>query len=64
MVACCDSGSRSRLTLFPLFMGMNAGAIHDIKPAAQIVAEMVDEAAVVLRGMQAALPSLQRTSRL
>ena len=30
--------------LFPLFMGQNAGAIKDIKPARQIVEEMVDEA--------------------
>eukprot|EP00415_Alexandrium_ostenfeldii_P002376 UN2376 len=45
------AGKVKPIEFYPALMGQAAGAIHDVKPARQIVEEMVREAAETLGGM-------------
>ena len=45
-----ELSATERAEIWPLFMGVNAGAISEVLPARAIVEEMVEGAAAILRG--------------
>ena len=45
-----DFTMKQRMEMMPLLMGQAAGAINDIKPAADIINEMVTDAITIMRG--------------